>query len=622
MRIRRGGTEVAAGSAQGQAVLAALALRAGRVVTVGELVRLVWGEGPPPSVAAAVRNHISRLRAAIGAGGGDGARILVSAAGGYVLELADRGVDAAEFELLADAASRRRERGEAAAAAGLYREALGLWTGTALSGVPGPYAEQQRERLTERRLAVLESCLELELGLGGHARLVEELTALCAEHPLREKLTGLLMAALYRTGRQAEALEVFAAARRVLAEELGVEPGPGLRRLQQRILAADPGLAPPSPVPPPPVPSLPPSPGTGPDHGTAPRAEASARPAQLPADVGDFAGRAAEVEAIANALTRQGPTAAVVVVSGAVGVGKTTAAVRAARTVRAAFPDGQLFADLGGARGEPADPTDVLGGFLRALGVPAPAIPDHRAERAELYRTVLAGRRVLVVLDEARDEEQVLPLLPGGTSCAVLVTGRARLPGTRPSLGAELGLLTHAEAVELLSAVAGPSRIAAEPAAAQAVATACGCLPLALRIAATKIAARPSWSVAAFAARLQDENRRLSELRVGDLAVETDLRLGYRRLPEDLADAFRRLAGPGPSDWSTGEAAAALGRGAEAAAGILDRLVDAGLLDSPGTGHYRFHDLVRLFARSEAAAPPGAPAESGSAPAGTMPETR
>ncbi|MFJ1709240.1 BTAD domain-containing putative transcriptional regulator [Kitasatospora sp. NPDC088346] len=591
MRIQHGGHEIAAGAGQRQAVLAVLALSAGRVVTADELVRRVWGESAPPSVAAMVRNHVSRLRATIGAEAGDAARILVSRAGGYVLELADRGLDTAEFDVLADAAARRQDRGEAAAAAGLYREALGLWTGTALSGVPGPYAERQRERLTERRLAVLESCLELELGLGGHARLVEELTALCAEHPLRENPRGLLMAALYRSGRQAEALEVFTATRRVLTEELGVEPGSGLRRLQQRILAADPGLAPPSPA-------------TGPAHGVAPSAATAKRPAQLPADVGDFTGRTAEVEAIANGLTREGPTAALVTVSGAAGVGKTTLAVRAARTVRAAFADGQLYADLSGVRGEPADPAEVLGGFLRALGVPAPAIPAHPGERAELYRTVLAGRRVLVVLDEARDEEQIRPLLPGGSSCAVLVTGRARLPGLRPSLAVELGLLAHAEVVEFLSAVVGHPRIAAERAAADDIAAACGGLPLALRIAATKIAARPSWSLAAIAARLTNEDRRLGELRVGDLAIESELRLGYRRLTDELAAAFRRLAGPGllPSDWSTEEAAAVLGLPEEAASGMAERLVNAGLLDSPGPGRYRFHELVRLFARAEAAA--------------------
>lgn len=591
VRIRFGGHEVAAGSGQRQAVLAVLALRAGQVVTVDDLVHLVWGESAPPSVAAVVRNHISRLRAAIGHGGGSAARTLVSRAGGYALELADRGLDVAEFDLLADAAAGRQDRGEEAAAAGMYREALALCTGTALSGVPGPYAERQRERLTERRLSVLESCLELELGLGGHARLVEELTALCAEHPLRESLRGLLMTALYRSGRQAEALEVFAGTRRALADELGVEPGSDLRLLQQRILSADPVLAPVSPAP-------------ERAHGAAPKAETASRPAQLPADVGDFTGRIAEVEAIANALTLGRSRDAVVVVSGAVGVGKTTLAVRAARTVRAAFADGQLYADLNGVRGEPADPTDVLRGFLRALGVPARAIPAHPAERAELYRTVLAGQRVLVVLDEARDEEQVRHLLPGDSSCAVLVTSRARLPGLVPSLEAELGLLAQGEAVEFLSAVAGRSRIAAERAAADDIAAACGFLPLALRIAATKIAARPSWSVAAFAARLKDEDRRLSELRVGDLAIETDIRLSYRQLPDELADAFRRLAGleqlalPG---YSTEEAAAALGLEEKAASGILERLVNAGILDSPNPDRFRFHELVRLFVRAETA---------------------
>ncbi|MEV4612475.1 transcriptional regulator [Kitasatospora sp. NPDC049258] len=587
VRIRCAGREVAAGSGQRQAVLAVLALRAGRVVTVEELADLVWGEAAPPSAAAVVRNHVSRLRAAFGAARAGTVRPLVSRAGGYALEPAGRSLDTEEFDRLADAAAARQAGGEPERAAGLYREALALGAGTALGGVPGPYAERQRARLTERRLGALESCLEVELGLGGHARLVAELTALCAEHPLREGLRGLLMTALYRSGRQAEALEVYAAARRVLAAELGVAPGPGLRRLQQRILGADPGLAPP-----------------GADLG--PAARALTRPAQLPSDVGDFTGRSSEVEAIAQALAGPRP-AAVVLVTGGVGIGKTTVAVRAARTVRAAFPDGQLYAELHGARGEPADPADLLGGFLRALGVPAQEVPAAPVERAQLYRSLLAGRRVLLVLDGAEGETQVRPLLPGGPGCAVLVTSRARLGGLAPATAVRLGPLARAEAVELLSAVAGPDRIAAEPAAADEIAAACGGLPLALRIAATKIAARPAWSVTAFAGRLREEGRRLGELRVGDLAVDAHLRAGLRQLTEEPAEALRRLAGAeraGAAPGRQGPGAVPRGPGAEETTGVLGRLVDAGLLEPPrdGLDRHHLHDLVRLFVLAEPAA--------------------
>ncbi|GAA2829649.1 BTAD domain-containing putative transcriptional regulator [Kitasatospora sp. CM 4170] len=595
VRVRCGGRDVPAGSGQRQAVLAALALRAGHVVTADALAGLVWGESAPASVGAVVRNHISKLRAAVGAAGGDAAAVLVSRGGGYALDLADGGLDAAEFDRLADAARRHRERDEPAEAVLRYREALALWTGTALSGVPGPDADRQRERLAERRLTVLDDCLELELGLGEHARLVEELTALAAEHPLREGLRGLLMTALYRAGRQAEALEVFADARRVLAAEVGVEPGPELRGLQRRILRADPGLAPRAPARPSASASAVPS---------APVA-APAVPAQLPPDVGDFTGRAAEVELIANALAgdagRPGAAgavvladAAVVTVSGAVGVGKTTLAVRVARTVRGAFVDGQLYADLNGTRDEPAEPGSVLAGFLRALGEPAEGMPDGTAERAQRYRTLLAGRRVLVVLDGARDEEQLRHLLPGGSAAAVLVTARSGLTGLAPSLAVRLGRLTPGESVEFLSAVAGRSRIAAEPAAADAIAAACGRLPLALRVAATKLAARPAWSVAAFADRLRDEHRRLGELRVGGLAVETELRRSHRLLPADLAAALPRLAAL--PVCSAPEAAAALGVPEPAAGVLLERLTAAGMVDAPVRGRYAFHDLVRLFA--------------------------
>ncbi|MEU6973972.1 BTAD domain-containing putative transcriptional regulator [Kitasatospora aureofaciens] len=580
VRLRFGGQEVAAGSGQRQAVLAALALRAGQVVTADDMARLVWGESAPASVGAVVRNQISRLRAAIGTAGGDAAAILASRAGGYVLELADHGLDATEFDLLASTARRHREDGELLAAVRCSREALALWTGTALSGVPGPDAERQRERLARRRLTVLEDCLELELGLGRHTRLIEELTALTAEHPLRENLRGQLMTALYRTGQQAEALDVFAETRRTLADELGVEPGPELRQLQRRILCADPALTPPSSEPAP-------APVVAPTHQP---------PAQLPTDVGDFTGRATEAELIGNTLVDDHPSGtAVVVVSGAVGVGKTTLAVRAARTVRAAFPDGQLYAKLDGTADEPAD---ILAGFLRALGEPAGELPERSAERARRYRTALTGRRVLVVLDGARDEEQVRHLLPGGSSCAVLVTGRARMSGLAPTLAVHLGRLAPEESVEFLSAVAGRSRIAAEPAAAAAIAAACGHLPLALRVAATKLAARPAWSVAAIADRLRNENRRLGELRVGDLAVEAELRLAQQRLPNDLADALPRLAAL--RDCSPQEAAAALGVTEPTATRILEHLVDAGMLDAPTLGRHRFHDLVRLFALTTA----------------------
>ncbi|MEU6236561.1 NB-ARC domain-containing protein, partial [Kitasatospora sp. NPDC047058] len=318
-------------------------------------------------------------------------------------------------------------------------------------------------------------------------------------------------------------------------------------------------------------------------------------PAQLPPDVGDFTGRAAELELIVHALADAGrPGPAVVVVSGGLGAGKTTLAVRAARTVRAAFADGQLYAELNGSAGGPGEPAAVLAGFLRALGVPAEEIPERTAERAERYRALLAGRRVLVVLDGARDEEQVRRLLPGDPSSAVLVTARGRLGGLAASPAVHLGRLTPEESVAFLSAVAGRSRIAAEPAAAADIAAACGRLPLALRVAATKLAARPTWTVAAVADRLRDERRRLAELRVGELAVEAELRGSHRLLPEDLAAALPRLAALPVG--SVPEAAVALGVPEPAAGLILERLAEAGMLDSPEQGRYAFHDLVRLFA--------------------------
>ncbi|MCX5208888.1 AfsR/SARP family transcriptional regulator [Kitasatospora sp. NBC_00240] len=623
MRIRRAGQELPTGSGQRQAVLGMLAERAGRAVPARELAHGLWGEDEPASAAAVLRNHISRLRAVIDPPGA-GTRTLLSRDGGYALEVPGRSLDAVAFASLAADAARRRDAGDAAAAVGLYRRALALWQGAALAGLPGPWAEQERARLTEQRLAVLRDRLALELELGRPAGLVAELTALCAEHPLREPLTALLMTALYRGGRQAEALEVFDTTARTLAAELGVRPGPELRELRQRILCAD--LPPASAAPPAGVTA------TGP--GPAARCAAlGAAPAQLPSDVGDFTGRVAEVGAVAAALAAHRAEAggpAVVLVHGGWGTGKSTLAVRAARTVRAEFADGQLFAGLGGARGDVADPATVLGGFLRALGVPAAEIPAGTAARAALYRAVTADRRLLVVLDEAADEAHVRPLLPAGPRCAVLVTARGPLPGLTLSAGLRLGRLTPQESAGLLAAVAGTARIAAEPAAAEAVAAACGHLPLALRIAATRISARPGWSLAAFAARLRDEGRRLAELRVGELCVEADFRRAHHRLPAELAAALGDLARAAPAAGAArpaGDAVPALGpsaAGPSAAgpaapgtpperSGIMERLLTEGLLepsDRPGPG-YRLDELVRLCVLAGAGAGTGTGAGGG-----------
>ncbi|MEU5880135.1 BTAD domain-containing putative transcriptional regulator [Spirillospora sp. NPDC047279] len=589
VRAWAGGAEAALGGPQQRALLAVLLLNGGRAVPIDHLVDTLWGNEPPARAVGTLRTYVSRLRLALER---DRTRpeFLVSAGDGYALRVPAHHLDAAVFEDLAAQARDARERGDLARARELLGRALDRWDGaTALAGLPGPFAAAQRARLAERRLAVLEARIEADLAAGGHAEIVGELAVLTADHPLRESLRALQMLALYRCGRQAEALEVYAEARRLLAGELGIEPGAELRETHERVLRAEAEAEPaPSPaVAPPPVPAPP-----------APVPPAPAPPAALPADLADFTGRAAAIERLTSLLTVAERTApAIAAVSGIGGVGKTALAVHVGHAVRASYPGGQLYVDLHGAGAHPAEPAAVLGEFLRALGVPGAAVPETEGERAALYRTRLAGARVLIVLDNARDAAQIRPLLPGSPGCAVLVTSRARPTGVPGLRLVDLDVPDPAEAAALFAAVAGPGRVAGEARAVRRAVTLCGHLPLAVRIAAARLAARPGWTVAGLAARLEDERRRLPELRLGDLDVEATFRLGYDQLDAGQARAFRLLALPETGSFAPAAAAALLGVDRWTADDLLETLVDLGLLDSPAAGRYRFHDLLWLFAR-------------------------
>ncbi|NUQ95243.1 MAG: AfsR family transcriptional regulator, partial [Streptomyces sp.] len=436
VRARRGSEQLSTGSPQQRALLAALLLREGRTATAGELIDAVWGEEPPSQALAALRTYASRLRKVLDPG------VLVSESGGYAVRgLAEGALDLAVAQDLAAEAEKAKSAGDLCHARELLGRALALWDGEALAGVPGPYAEAQRVRLEEWRLQLLESRLDMDLEQGCHAEAVSELTALTAAHPLRERLRELLMLALYRSGRQAEALAVYADTRRLLADELGVDPRPGLRELQQRILRADPGLA------------EPPSPQAEP-------AAAPVRPAQLPATVPDFTGRAAFVQELGEVLSSaEGRVMAVSALAGIGGVGKTTLAVHVAHQARTSFPDGQLYVDLQGAGSRAAEPETVLGSFLRALGTADSAIPDSLEERAALYRSVLDGRRVLVLLDNARDAAQVRPLLPGTEGCAALVTSRVRMVDLAGAHLVDLDVMSPEEALSLFTKIVGEERV-------------------------------------------------------------------------------------------------------------------------------------------------------------------
>ncbi|QLI99867.1 tetratricopeptide repeat protein [Streptomyces sp. NEAU-sy36] len=578
VRAWRGEEALSTGSPQQRALLAALLLREGRTATAAELIDALWGPEPPSQALAAVRTYASRLRKVLGSG------VLVTESGGYAVRgLGEGALDLVRAQDLGAEAEKARGTGDLSRARALLNEALDLWDGEPLAGVPGPYAETQRVRLEEWRLGLLESRLDMDLEQGCHAEAVSELTALTAAHPLRERLRELLMLALYRSGRQAEALAVYADTRRLLAEELGVDPRPGLRELQQRILQADPALAEPSaPVAEPPA--------------------APVRPAQLPASVPDFTGRAAFVDelsaVLASATETEGSVMAVSAMAGIGGVGKTTLAVHVAHRARSSFPDGQLYVDLQGAGHRPAEPETVLGSFLRALGTADSAIPDSLEERAALYRSVLDGRRVLVLLDNAKDAAQVRPLLPGTEGCAALVTSRMRMVGLAGAHLVDLDVMSPDEALALFTRIVGAERVTPEREAALDVVAACGFLPLAIRIAASRLAARRTWTVSVLAAKLADERRRLDELQAGDLAVKATFELGYGQLDPAQARAFRLLGLADGPDISLPAAAAVLDLPPEDTEDLLESLVDTSLLESAAPGRYRFHDLVRLYARA------------------------
>ncbi|MFF7841905.1 BTAD domain-containing putative transcriptional regulator [Streptomyces ossamyceticus] len=579
------------GGPKPRALLAVLLLRAGQVVPADVLVDAVWGEDPPDTARALVQTYVSALRRALPA---DAADAIETRPPGYLLRRGVGRVDLAEFEALTAEGRQAAAAGDHEGAALLLRAAAALWRGPALGGV-GDALRGEAGRLEEARQAALEERIAAELEAGGHeAELVTELTALVGAHPTWERLRGQLMLGLYRLGRQADALAVHAEGRAVLAEELGLDPGPELTGLYEAILRADPELL---------------APGT-----TAAASRGAAVPrtvSLLPPAIGDFTGREEELAAVVAGLSGEREAMPVVVVSGTAGVGKSALAVQAAHRVAGAYPDGQLYAELHGFS-EPVPPAEVLGRLLRALGADP---PEDTAERGDLFRSLVAGRRILLVLDDAGGEAQVRPLLPGSATCGVLVTSRARLGGLIGARRTDLGVLDDVRGLELLTRVTGPERTPGEPreeAAARRIVELCGGLPLALRIAGARLATRRHWTPRVLAERLADEHRRLDELSVGDLAVRASLGLSYEALDECARRVLRRIATLGSADVAVWAVAALADTSEDEAEEILERLLDAQLIDCPGTDHvgqprYRLHDLVRVYAaeRAEAEDPPG-----------------
>jgi DNA-binding SARP family transcriptional activator/predicted negative regulator of RcsB-dependent stress response len=587
-----GARQLDVGGPKPRAVLAALLLHANRVVSTDRLIDDLWGEAPPTTARNVLHSHLSRVRQALQAGRDPTAATpaLLTRQGGYMLRIDSSQLDLDRFQEAIELARQAMAAGDASGAAGRLRDALALWRGPALADVASESLRQTTApRLDEAYLVALEERLDADLALGRHAELVGELEALVASHPHRERLRRQLMLALYRSGRPAEALEAYRRARSRLVEEFGLEPSQALQQLERAILLADPALDPPSSLP-----------ADGRDRL---RAAPLPGPCQLPPDIDDFTGREAALAELESLL--EGDRAAAVVISaiaGKAGVGKTALAVRVAYRLRPRFPGGQLYVNLRGAGSQALDPTDVLAGFLRALGVESTAIADSLDERSRQFRVRLADDRVLVVLDNAASEAQVRPLLPGGRSCAVLITSRVGLRGLEAAHPLTLDVLDPDQAMTLLATLAGPARVADEPDAAQAIVRLCGFLPLAVRIAGARLQSRPQWRLALLAERLSDGRRRLDELKTGDLEVRASVAIGYHGRGEQERRLFRLLGLLEAPSFPAWVAASLLDGEPPEADELLERLVDAQLVetageDQVGQQRYRLHDLVRLFAR-------------------------
>ncbi|MET7479659.1 BTAD domain-containing putative transcriptional regulator [Streptomyces sp. NPDC005648] len=565
-------------------VLVTLLLEPGRVVPVTRLVEAAWDEEPPATAVHQIRKAVADLRRRIPGGAG----LLVTDGPGYRAVVDEERLDLSRFARLCGETRELVAGGEPERAAESLRQALGLWRGPVLAGSGGVTLAAAATALDERRLAAAEQLFQLRLDQGEASELVFELRELIAENPLRETLRGQLMLALYRSGRAAEALEEFGRVRDLLVTELGIDPGPRLTKMYEAILHDSDELAGPEPQPPVAV------------SAPAPRVPAPPSLSTLPYDLADFTGREEELRTLLRHAAEPCEGTRIVAVDGMGGSGKTSLAVRAAHQLAEQYPDGRLCFDLRGYSPgeEPLQPTAVLGALLRTLGVPDQRVPDDESGRTALWRATLAGRRVLLLLDNACDSAQVRPLLPASPGCLVLVTSRARLMDLDGAEWISLDVMPPTDSATLLAETLGEQRTAAEPAAVAELAELCGHLPLALRIASARLRNRSRWTVQYLVDRLRDETRRLGELSSGERSVAATIQLSYQAMEEEHRRAFRLLGLHPGTEVDVHSGAALLGTDRREAEDILERLLDVHLVQQHTLGQYALHDLVRSFAQS------------------------
>jgi DNA-binding SARP family transcriptional activator len=580
------GVEISLAGERQRVVLAALLVRTGQVVPAGELAEIVWDGAPPDSAPVTLRSHIKRLRQGLG----PARSRVVTFRNGYLIKVSGEELDLLQFDNLCAKGASAGRSGDWDEASRVLTDALELWRGRPFADIPSAQVGRaEAPRLEELRLQALEWRNEADLRLGRPERLIAELQGLAAAHPLRERFHVQLMLALSQSGRRAEALATYRQARDVLVEELGIDPGTELQEMHQRILTGDRD----------PATREPPANGDWATDGI---------PHQLPVRMRDFAGRSKELERLTEMLGRAGSGGTVMIsaIGGTAGIGKTALAVHWAHHVAERFPDGQLYVNLRGydPTGTAVEPFEAIRGFLDALHVPPSRIPVGLDAQIALYRSLVAGKRMLIVIDNARNASHARPLLPGSDGCVAVVTGRGQLAGLVAAEGAhllDLGLLTDAEARELLIGRIGAARVADDAQAIAELARLCAGLPLALSIVAARAAARPGLPLAAFVNELRDDRALLDALDAGDAtaSVRAVFSWSYQNLTASAARMFRLLGvHPGP-DIAAAAAARLADVSSQEARQLLDELVSVHILTERVAGRFAFHDLLRAYAIEE-----------------------